>query len=152
MNGLAHGFSCVRHFSRLYTVLTNRDDELRREEEPVLPLIPQLHGCKRDVITFNVPVVYMAQDFVILMRENPFLGPLEGLGPKKSRFSGTGTARLHYRVTNHNCRVFTRAHAVQTTYNQESLAFCFQLCTVAHFVGFLLLPWFSSSLVFFPYS
>ena len=40
----------------------------------------------------------------------------------------------------------------QTTYNQENLAFCFQLCTVAHFVGFLLLPWFSSSLVFFPYS
>jgi hypothetical protein len=33
----------------------------------------------------------------------------------------------------------------QTTYNQENLAFCFQLCTVAHFVGFLMLPWFSSS-------
>jgi hypothetical protein len=32
----------------------------------------------------------------------------------------------------------------QTTYKQENLAFCFQLCTVAHFVGFLLLPWFSS--------
>ncbi len=44
-----------------------------------------------------------------------------------------------------------RVHA-QTTYNQENLAFCFQLCTVAHFVGLLLLPWFSSSLVFFPYS
>jgi hypothetical protein len=40
----------------------------------------------------------------------------------------------------------------QTTYNQENLAFCFQLCTVPHFVGFQLLPWFSSSLVFFPYS
>ena len=46
---------------------------------------------------------------------------------------------------------FLRVHA-QTTYNQENLAFCFQLCTVAHFVGLLLLPWFSSSLVFFPYS
>ncbi len=44
-----------------------------------------------------------------------------------------------------------RVHA-QTTYIQENLAFCFQLCTVAHFVGLLLLPWFSSSLVFFPYS
>ena len=47
--------------------------------------------------------------------------------------------------------VVQRVHA-QTTYNQENLAFCFQLCTVAHFVGLLLLPWFSSSLVFFPYS
>jgi hypothetical protein len=37
----------------------------------------------------------------------------------------------------------------QTTCNQENLAFCFQLCTVTHFVGFLLclgflVPWFSS--------
>ncbi len=44
-----------------------------------------------------------------------------------------------------------RVHA-QTTYNQENLAFCFKLCTVTHFVGFLPLPWFSSSLVVFPYS
>jgi hypothetical protein len=36
----------------------------------------------------------------------------------------------------------------QTSFYQENLAFCFQLCTVTHFVGFLLLPWFSSSLVF----
>ncbi len=48
-------------------------------------------------------------------------------------------------------QAFLRVHA-QTTYNQENLAFCFQLCTVAHLVGLLLLPWFSSSLVFFPYS
>jgi hypothetical protein len=34
----------------------------------------------------------------------------------------------------------------------RKLAFCFQLCTVTHFVGFLPLPWFSCSLVFFPYS
>ncbi len=39
----------------------------------------------------------------------------------------------------------------QTIYFPENLAFCFQLCTVAHFVGFLPLPWFSCSLVFFPY-
>ncbi len=32
-----------------------------------------------------------------------------------------------------------------------NLAFCFQLCTVAHFVGYLQLPWFSCSLVFFPF-
>ena len=49
------------------------------------------------------------------------------------------------------CKTLLRVHA-QTTYNQENLAFCFQLCTVAHFVGLLLLPWFSSSLVVFPYS
>jgi hypothetical protein len=86
MNGLAPGFSFVRLMFRLYTVLTDRDDELRREEEPVLPLIPQLHGCKRDVITFNVPVVYMAQDVMILMRENPFRGPLEWVGTEKRLF------------------------------------------------------------------
>jgi hypothetical protein len=40
----------------------------------------------------------------------------------------------------------------QTSFYQENLAFCFQLCTVTHFVGFLPLPWFSCSLVFFPYS
>ncbi len=40
----------------------------------------------------------------------------------------------------------------QTSFYQENLAFCFQLCTVTHFVGFLLLPWFSCSLVFLPYS
>jgi hypothetical protein len=39
----------------------------------------------------------------------------------------------------------------QTSFYQENLAFYFQLCTVTHFVGFLLLPWFSCSLVFFPY-
>jgi hypothetical protein len=31
----------------------------------------------------------------------------------------------------------------QTIYYQENLAFCFQLCTVAQFIGgFLSLPWF----------
>ncbi len=40
----------------------------------------------------------------------------------------------------------------QTSFYQENLAFCFQLCTVMHFVGFLPLPWFSCSLFFFPYS
>ena len=42
-------------------------------------------------------------------------------------------------------------HTAQTIYYQENLAFCVQLCTVAHFQGFLSLPWFSCSLVFFPY-
>jgi hypothetical protein len=45
----------------------------------------------------------------------------------------------------HDQRVYA-----QTSFYQENLAFCFQLCTVTHFVGFLLLPWFSCSLVFFP--
>ncbi len=40
----------------------------------------------------------------------------------------------------------------QTSFYQENLAFSFQLCTVPHFLGFILLPWFSCSLVFFPYS
>jgi hypothetical protein len=31
----------------------------------------------------------------------------------------------------------------QTSFYQENLAVCFQLCTVTHFFGFLLLPWFS---------
>jgi hypothetical protein len=47
--------------------------------------------------------------------------------------------------------VYLRVYA-QTSFYQENLAFCFQLCTVTHFVGFLPLPWFSCSLVFFPYS
>ncbi len=46
---------------------------------------------------------------------------------------------------------FPRVYA-QTSFYQENLAFCFQLCTVTHFVGFPPLPWFSCSLVFFPYS
>ncbi len=44
--------------------------------------------------------------------------------------------------------------ATRTTgeFLSRNLAICFQLCTVTHFVGFLPLPWFSCSLVFFPYS
>ncbi len=38
----------------------------------------------------------------------------------------------------------------QTTCNPENQGFCFQLCTVAHFIGILLLPWFSCSLFFLP--
>ncbi len=49
------------------------------------------------------------------------------------------------------CSSNLRVYA-QTSFCQENLAFCFQLCTVTHFVGFLPLPWFSCSLVFFPYS
>jgi hypothetical protein len=33
------------------------------------------------MITSNVPGVYMARDVMILMRENPFRGPLERGGP-----------------------------------------------------------------------
>ncbi len=39
-------------------------------------------------ITINVPVVYMARDVKILMRENPFRGLLEGLGPENRDFVG----------------------------------------------------------------
>jgi hypothetical protein len=40
------------------------------------------------VLTFNVTVVYMARDIIILMRANPFREPLEEVVPKKFRFSG----------------------------------------------------------------
>jgi hypothetical protein len=36
----------------------------------------------------NVPVVYMARAVVILMRGNPLLGPLEGVGPENLDFLG----------------------------------------------------------------
>ncbi len=39
-------------------------------------------------ITINVPVVYMAQDVMILMQANPFRGPLEGVGPGVETFLG----------------------------------------------------------------
>ncbi len=39
-------------------------------------------------LTINVPVVYMARDVMILMGENPFLGPLEGVGPENRDFLG----------------------------------------------------------------
>ncbi len=39
-------------------------------------------------ITVNLPVVYMARDVMILMRENPFRGPLEGVGPENRDFFG----------------------------------------------------------------
>jgi hypothetical protein len=32
-------------------------------------------------LTINVPVVYMAWDVIILMRANPFRGPLGRVGP-----------------------------------------------------------------------
>ncbi len=35
-------------------------------------------------ITINVPVVYLERDIMILMRANPFRGPLEGVGPPES--------------------------------------------------------------------
>jgi hypothetical protein len=40
------------------------------------------------LMTFNVPVVYMARDVMILMRENPYRGPLEGVGPENQDFFG----------------------------------------------------------------
>jgi hypothetical protein len=37
-------------------------------------------------LIINVPFVYMAQDVMILMQENPFWGPMEGMGPKNRDF------------------------------------------------------------------
>jgi hypothetical protein len=42
--------------------------------------------------TINAPVVYMARDVMILMRANPFRGPLEGAGPENRDFSGSEMA------------------------------------------------------------
>ncbi len=42
-------------------------------------------------LTINVPVVYMAQDvryLMILIGENPFRGPLEGVGTENRDFFG----------------------------------------------------------------
>ncbi len=39
-------------------------------------------------LTINVPVVYMARGVMILMRENPFREPLEGVGPENRDFFG----------------------------------------------------------------
>ncbi len=33
-------------------------------------------------LTSNLPVVYMAQDVMILMGANPYRGPVEGVGPE----------------------------------------------------------------------
>jgi hypothetical protein len=38
------------------------------------------HDPGSTTVTINVPVVYMARDVIILMRANPFRGPLEGVG------------------------------------------------------------------------
>ncbi len=45
-------------------------------------------GGGRDEVTINVPDVYMARDVMILMRENPFRGPMEGVGPENQDFFG----------------------------------------------------------------
>jgi hypothetical protein len=43
---------------------------------------------REGTITINVPVVYMAQDVMTLMGENPFRGQLEGVGPENQDFFG----------------------------------------------------------------
>ncbi len=40
------------------------------------------------LLTINVPVVYMVRGIIILMQENPFRGPLEGVGPENQDFFG----------------------------------------------------------------
>jgi hypothetical protein len=37
-------------------------------------------------LTINLLVVYVARDVMILMRENPFRGPWEGVGPVNEDF------------------------------------------------------------------
>jgi hypothetical protein len=45
------------------------------------------------VLTINVPIVNMVRDIMILMRENPFRGPLEGVGHENRDFFGPEMAR-----------------------------------------------------------
>jgi hypothetical protein len=40
------------------------------------------------ILTSNAPVVDMARDIMIWMRENRFRGPLEGVGPENRYFFG----------------------------------------------------------------
>jgi hypothetical protein len=51
-------------------------------------------------LTINAPVVYMARDVLILMRANPFRGPLEGVGPENIDFFGprNGNERSEYHL------------------------------------------------------
>ncbi len=51
-------------------------------------------------ITINIPVVYMAGDVMILMRANPFRGPLEELGPENETFWGSEmVGKVHWKST-----------------------------------------------------
>ncbi len=43
---------------------------------------------RRDLITINVPAVFMAQYVMVLRGATSLQGALEGVGPKKLRFSG----------------------------------------------------------------
>jgi hypothetical protein len=52
-----------------------------------LTLYPAGEHPKKE-LTINVPVVYIARDIMILMRENPFRMPLEGVGPESRDFFG----------------------------------------------------------------
>jgi hypothetical protein len=45
-------------------------------------------GWLTEIVTINVPVVYMVRGVMILMWENPFRGPLEGVGPEYRDFFG----------------------------------------------------------------
>jgi hypothetical protein len=45
-------------------------------------------GWLTEIVTINVPVVYMVRGVMILMWENLFRGPLEGVGPENRDFFG----------------------------------------------------------------
>ncbi len=58
-------------------------------ENLFVPVI-SLEGGRQKVQEGDIPVVYMARDVIILMRENPFREPLEGdgVGPENLDFFG----------------------------------------------------------------
>ncbi len=54
-----------------------------------VPKTKEFDADFKSVVTFNVSVVYMAQDVIILMRANPLQGTLAGVSPKNRYFSGS---------------------------------------------------------------
>ncbi len=84
--------------------------------------------------------------FVVLESLRKFFG----IKKKSTLFNTVSSAALCRRMLALNpCRgCMHRRVFIKKTWLS---AFCFQLCTVTHFVCFLPLPRFSRSLVFFPY-
>ncbi len=50
-------------------------------------------GLEKERVTITVPVVYMARDIIILMRENPFRGHWKGWALKIETFLGLEMAK-----------------------------------------------------------
>jgi len=114
-----------------------------------LPLPIWLYPCNRLFSSSDLPSKGSSKQPKSLLSRPP--PPPTQSSSANRGFAGRGATTPEPPTTPSSGPGTLRVHA-QTTYNQENLAFCFKLCTVTHLVGFLPLPWFSCSLVFFPYS